>query len=529
MLPPGAQAVRFPRFVQPTLASSCPLPQWRARARERAFNWLISRARTLAHSLLAFKSGGPRGAPARTHSHNSLTREGVLDMDEQLADLSTRLAALEEGAKWSTAINLEGFYWWCTALMICIHAGFLAYEMGASRRKNVLASGIKNILAFAFIVPTFFFFGWWIYLAFPGGFSPDLEAGAGGVPWSATMGPNLADNMTGIFWAAFTLFAATTASILSGAVIERIRLTAFLILAIVLGSGAWILAASWGWHGGGWLLTQWGWHDFGAAGCVHMVAGFFALGVLVNLGPRIGRFNADGSVNDLPGHNLPLTIIGLMLIIVGFFGFLGGCIIYAGTGQWTSIFANPTTLSAVAFNTLMGFSGGIIAAWVATRDPFWMMSGGLAGIIAAAPGLDVYWPPLAFLIGMGGGVLAPLADKVLQRMRIDDAVGAFGVHAVGGLWGILAFGLFAAGYPNVPEGAPATSLLGQLIGAVVMAALGFVPGYLLSRAMKALGVLRIPEKAEILGMDKAKVPVSAYPEGFIGDIPGGAMASASSK
>ena len=396
--------------------------------------------------------------------------------------------------------------------MVIIHAGFLAYEMGASRKKNVLASGIKNILAFAFIIPTFFFVGWWIYLAFPGGLTPSFEDGAGGVPWSAAMGPNLADNGTGIFWAAFTLFAATTASIFSGAVIERIRLSAFLVLAIVLGSGVWILAASWAWHGSGWLLTEWGWHDFGAAGCVHMVAGFYALGVLINLGPRIGKFNADGSPNDLRPHNMPFAITGLMLIIVGFFGFLGGCIIYNGTGQWTTIFGNPATLSAVAFNTLMCFSGGIIAAWVLTRDPFWMMSGALAGIFGAAPGLDVYYPPLAFLLGMGGGAVAVYGARMLERQfKIDDAVGAVSVHGLAGLFGVLAFGVVASGYPNVGD-IPATSLAGQAVGAFTMAAVGFIPGYLISLLMKFAGGLRIPENAERVGLDKAKVPAAAYPE-----------------
>jgi ammonium transporter, Amt family len=130
-------------------------------------------------------------------------------MEEELAELAARLAALEEGAGWTSAINMEVYYWWCIALMFCIHAGFLAYEMGASRRKNVLASGIKNILALAFMLPTFYFFGWWIYLAFPGGLVPDLAAGADGLPWSESMGPNLADNESGVFWAAFALFGAT--------------------------------------------------------------------------------------------------------------------------------------------------------------------------------------------------------------------------------------------------------------------------------------------------------------------------------
>ncbi|ESR25669.1 ammonium transporter [Lutibaculum baratangense] len=434
-------------------------------------------------------------------------------MEQQLLELGEKVAALEAGAGMSNTINMEIFYWWCTALMITIHAGFLAYEMGASRAKNVLAAGTKNLLAFAFVVPTFFFFGWWIYNAFPSGFTI-AEGSEVALPWSAAMGPNLTDNATGIFWAAFALFAATTASIASGAVIERIRLTAFLVLAIVLGSAVWILGAAWGWHPDGWLTVQFGFHDVGAAGCVHLIAGAFTLGILLNLGPRHGKYNADGSINALKAHSVPLTVVGLMLIIVGFFGFLGGCIIYNGGAQWTNIYGQPATLSAFAFNTLMGFTGGIIGGWVKTRDPFWMMSCGLVGIISAASGLDVWYPPLAFAIGMAGGVMAPMVALFLEKRGIDDAVGAVAVHGFGGAWGVLAMGLFASGYPNV-DGMPAVSLTGQVVGLVVLGALGFIPGYAISAVMKAAGVLRVPRDVEIMGLDAVEVPVEAYPEGLV--------------
>ncbi len=433
-------------------------------------------------------------------------------MEQQLLELSQKVAALEAETSMANTINMEVFYWWCTALMITIHAGFLAYEMGASRAKNVLAAGTKNLLAFAFVVPTFFFFGWWIYNAFPGGLTI-AEGSEAALPWSASMGPNLTDNATGVFWAAFALFAATTASIASGAVIERMRLTAFLVLAIILGSVVWILGAAWGWHPAGWLTTRFGFHDVGAAGCVHLIAGAFTLGILLNLGPRYGKYNADGTISALKAHSVPLTVIGLMLIIVGFFGFLGGCIIYSGSGQWTNIYGQPTTLSAFAFNTLMGFAGGIIGGWVKTRDPFWMMSCGLVGIISAASGLDVWYPPLAFAIGMAGGLMAPMVALWLEKRGVDDAVGAVAVHGFGGAWGVLAMGLFGAGYPNM-EGFPAVSLGGQVVGLVVMAALGFVPGYAISAVMKAFGYLRVPHDVEIMGLDAVEVPIEAYPEGL---------------
>ena len=184
-----------------------------------------------------------------------VTQEGKMS-PEEITALGGRIAELEQALKMTGSINAEAFYWWCIALMIAIHAGFLAYEMGASRVKDVLASGVKNILAFAFIVPTMYFFGWWIYGAMPGGLTP-AEAPAF-VPWSPNMGPNLTDNASGIFWAAFTMFSATTASIMSGALLERIRLSAFIVLAVVLGSGVWMLAAAWGWHPQGWMLTELG-------------------------------------------------------------------------------------------------------------------------------------------------------------------------------------------------------------------------------------------------------------------------------
>jgi len=411
----------------------------------------------------------------------------------------------------SGTINMEIFYWWCTAIMVLIHAGFLAYEMGASRVKNALASGVKNILAFAFIVPTFFLFGWWIYLAFPAGFTPG-EAGAAGLPWSGNMGPNLADNASGVFWAAFTMFAATTASIMSGALIERIRVSAFIILAILLGSVIWILGAAWGWHPSGWLHAKFGFHDVAAAGCVHVIAGFFTLGVLLNLGARIGRFASDGTPVEIMGHSAPMTIIGLMLIIVGFFGFLGGCIIYVTGDQWTNIYAQPATLSAFAFNTLMSFAGGIIGCFLITRDPFWMMSGGLAGIISAAAGLDVYHPGLAFLIGFAGGCIIPKIQAGLIKLKIDDAVAAFAVHAGSGTWSLIAAGIFAAGYPS--PGGPESSMTGQLVGLATFAALGFIPGFVVSFVLKKFNLLRITPGAELAGLDLVEIPLKPYPEGL---------------
>jgi ammonia channel protein AmtB len=449
-------------------------------------------------------------------------------MEEQIAALTAELAAQGEALAGLNRTTAETFYFLTIPLMVLIHAGFLSYEMGASRAKNALASGIKNILAFAFIIPTFYYAGWFIYWAFPTGFSmtpgPIGTSGweyavAVASPVGQAMGPNVADSASGVFFGAFAMFAATTASIMSGSLIERIKIVGFTILAIVLGSFVWILGAAWGWHADGWLVTAFGYHDFGASGVVHAVAGFFTLGVLINLGARIGKFNPDGSANSIPGHSLPATLVGLMLIIAGFWGFLMACVIFPGepwswgSGIFANIYGTPVTLSAMTFNILMGFAGGAISAWVMTRDPFWMMSGALGGIISVAAGLDLYWPPMAFVIAMIGGAIMPVVARYVERLQIDDAVGAVALHGFVGLWGVVAVGIFASGYPALTaEGAPVITLYGQVIGALVMAALGFIPGYVVSYILKAMGLLRPPREAELMGLDKAKVPAIAYPE-----------------
>ena len=160
-----------------------------------------------------------------------------------------------------------------------------------------------------------------------------------------------------------------------GAVIERTQTVGFTILAIVLGSFAWVIAAAWGWHADGWLVTQWGLHDFGVSALVHAIAGLFALGFYLNFRPKIGKFNADGRANHLAGRNMPMSVTSLMLIIVGFWGFLMACVIVPSEGfSWyadapATIYGTPITIPASAFNVLMGIAGGIIGAWIYTKDP----------------------------------------------------------------------------------------------------------------------------------------------------------------
>jgi ammonium transporter, Amt family len=269
-------------------------------------------------------------------------------MEDQIAELTAKIATLEKSGGMLGTVSVEIFYWWCTALMVCIHAGFLAYEMGASRAKNVLASGIKNILAFAFIVPTFFFFGWWIYLAFPRASHRSKQAmpACPGRPrWGRTSKTTLR-RLLGRLRAV----RRTTASIFSGAVIERIACRLHRPRDL-LGSVAWILAASWGWHPDGWLLTKWGYHDVGCAGVRARRRRLLRARRADQSRPAHRPVQPDGTANALLPHNMPMSLIGLMLIIVGFFGFLGACMIFSPGEQWTNIYAQPATLSSYAFNT----------------------------------------------------------------------------------------------------------------------------------------------------------------------------------
>src|ERR687893_293640 len=211
-------------------------------------------------------------------------------------------AASAEGQALDAAILGEQFYFFTVVLMWLIHVGFMSYEAGVVRRKNVLATAMKNILTIAVVTPTFYYIGWWVYGCNQTGFPPigpnssDVSAlqCQSGIPWSDAFGPNLTNNINLVFFLAFLLFSWTTASIMSGALLERVRLSAYLLLAALLGSAVWILDAAWGWSAGGWLTLRFGFHDAIASGVVHGVAGAFTLGVLFNLGPRIGKYDLAG-------------------------------------------------------------------------------------------------------------------------------------------------------------------------------------------------------------------------------------------
>ena len=423
-----------------------------------------------------------------------------------------------------TVIFTEFYYWITVALMFLIHVGFCMYEVGASRHKNHMHTLMKNSMLIPLVTVTWFFFGWWIYWAFPGGPGitgpighPDPSVAAAYLPWGDSMGPRLDDRISGVFWAAFLLFAWTAASIVSGAVIERIKSSAFWFFAIMIGSVTWSIDAAWGWHFNGWMVQLLGYHDAYASGVIHAIAGGTALGILVVLGPRLGKFAPDGTPRDIRPHNPWMVCIGLFLIYTGFWGFYVACNVPLATigfidGQITgvtqtatTIYMTPTTLGAITVNFLMSLAGGMLVAYMISKgDAFWTYSGGLAGIITASAGNDLYHPIQALIIGgVGTWMMYKLHFWVERRFKIDDAVGAVAVHGYAGFIGVCIAGVVLWGHPSSPyEGFAVITPWGQFIGAVIMFwVLGFIPAWVLAKILAGADMLRIPKEIEILGLD----------------------------
>ena len=297
-----------------------------------------------------------------------------------------------------TVIFTEFYYWVTVVMMFLIHVGFCLYEVGVSREKNKLNTLMKNSMLIPVITFAFFLFGWWIYFAFPNGpgITGGLKSAPWAEPWNELMGPHLGgkpadttltsdqtavwSRLNGVFFAAFLLFSWTAGSILSGAVIERIRSGAFWVLAILVGSVTWVLVAAWGWSDQGWMVQKLGYHDAYASGVIHAIAGGSALAILIHLGPRIGRFRDDGTPRELPAHNTWMIIIGMFLIFTGFWGFYAACNVPImdidadpdrAFFSATTIYLTPTTLSAITVNFLMsltGFCGEIIILTTNLRD-----------------------------------------------------------------------------------------------------------------------------------------------------------------
>ncbi len=398
-------------------------------------------------------------------------------------------------------------------LVFMMQAGFALVETGFTRAKNAANIMMKNLMDFAAGSLAFYVLG------------AALMFGAtklgGALGWGGLGMPGLAEgegswNWTFLFFQ--TMFAATAATIVSGAVAERIEFKSYLIYSVLVSAIVYPISGHWMWGGlagegsAGWL-EQLGFHDFAGSTVVHSVGGWIALAGAIALGPRIGKYRHDGKANPIPGHSLVLGTLGVFLLWIGWFGFNPGSYT-AGIGSIGRV-AMTTNLAACA-----GTCAALITAWIIMGKPDLTMAlnGSLAGLVAITAPCDLVTANAAIAIGLVAGVIVVLSVFALDKVHIDDPVGAVSVHCVNGVWGTLAVGLFAApvaaNYGNemvgLFYGGGLKFLSVQAIGVVCAAAWAFGTGWAIFFALRKLGILRVSAKTELKGLDLAEHGQDAY-------------------
>ena len=390
-------------------------------------------------------------------------------------------------------------------LVMWMAAGFAMLEAGLVRSKNVTTQLTKNIALFAIAAIMYWLVGF--NLMYPG--DAWISTGYLGPLFSVTsLEPvGLAAADASLDYASVAsdfffqlMFCATTASIVSGTLAERIRLWPFLFFTVILTGFIYPIEASWQW-GGGWL-SEAGFSDFAGSTLVHAAGGFAALAGALVLGPRIGKYARDGRVVPMPGSNLALATLGTFILWLGWFGFNGGSQLAAGT------VGDITDVGRIFANTNMAASAGAVSALILTQvtygkvDLTMVLNGALAGLVSITAGpLD---PTLfgALWIGAVGGVIVVFAVPLLDRLKIDDVVGAIPVHLVAGFWGTLVVPVYTEG----------TSFGTQILGFAAIGAFVFVVSLVVWFILKALGGIRVSEEAEVNGLDMAELGMEAYPE-----------------
>lgn len=398
------------------------------------------------------------------------------------------------------AIFVANNTWMLTAtvLVFIMHLGFATLESGLTRVKNTVNILFKNTLIVAIGILTYALMGF--NLMYPGdswlaglvvgfaGFGLDCPEGAAGLIEYAD------GNYT--YWTDFIfqgMFAATAATIVSGAVAERIKLNSFLIFSAVYVMLIYPVVGSWGW-GGGWLAER-GFHDFAGSTFVHSVGGWAALAGVLVLGPRIGKY-VKGRIRPIMGHNMPLAAIGVFLLWMGWFGFNGGSVLSGSPGEVSYVFVT-TTLAAAA-----GIVAAMATSWTVQKKPdlSMVLNGCLAGLVGITAGADVVGIVPAILIGGISGIVVVFAVQMFDHLHVDDPVGALSVHLVCGVWGTLAVGLFSSEH----------SFLTQFIGVVASGVLCFVAALLIFLALKVTLGIRVSEEEELKGLDIGEHGMEAY-------------------
>ena len=391
-------------------------------------------------------------------------------------------------------------------LVMWMAAGFAMLEAGMVRTKNVSMQLLKNISLFSIAAIAYYILGY--NLMYPGdNWMVGEWLGAVGIAILEPVGVGPAD-VGDITYATVSsdfffqvMFCATTASIVSGTLAERIKLWPFLIFTLVLTAAIYPIQASWKW-GGGFLDAQLGFLDFAGSTVVHSVGGWAALAGVLLLGARKGKYEADGSVNALPGSSMPLAALGTFILWLGWFGFNGASQLAMGS------VGDVADVGRIFANTNAAAAGGALAALVLAQviykkvDLTLVLNGALAGLVSITaepltPGLGT-----AAIIGAVGGVIVVFAVPMLDKLKIDDVVGAIPVHLFAGIWGTI-----AVVFTN-----PDANLGGQLLSILIVGVFVFVASFVVWFILKAVMGLRPSDEDEELGLDKAEVGVEAYPE-----------------
>lgn len=389
-------------------------------------------------------------------------------------------------------------------LVFVMHLGFATVEAGMTRSKNTINILFKNTAIPAIGLLTYALVGF--NLMYPGEFN--------GIFGFAGFGLSLPDNgLTAeyasggyTYWTDFLfqgMFAATAATIISGAVAERVKLGSFLIFSTVYVALVYPWVGSWVW-GGGWLSTLGGvgFHDFAGSTLVHSVGGWGALAGIIVLGPRLGKYvtvNGKMAIKPIMGHNIPLATIGVFLLWLGWFGFNGGSVLSGDAGAVSYVLVT-TCLAAAA-----GIMSSMATTWIVHKKPDFTMvlNGALAGLVGITAGADTVGIMASVIIGAASGVLVVFAIMAFDKLKLDDPVGATSVHLVCGIFGTLAVGVFSPDY----------SLWVQAVGVLAYAAVCFPISLIFFLILKKTIGLRVSKEEEIKGLDLSEHGQEAY-DGF---------------
>ena len=385
----------------------------------------------------------------------------------------------------------------CTALVFFMHLGFSFLEIGLTRQKNTINILFKNffIISAGLVLYALIGFNLMYPASFWNGVLPNYFVGLFGLESPIGLeGLDLAYNEGYTYWTDFLfqgMFAATAATIVSGAVAERAKLGSFFVFSILLIGLVYPVVGSWKWGGG--FLDEWGFYDFAGSTLVHSVGGWAALLYIIKLGARIGKFDKDGKTRAIPGHNLPFAAAGVLILWLGWFGFNGGSVLSADPGL-TSLVLTTTSIAAAA--------GGLAAAGFVhivykNFDRTMFMNGILGGLVSITAGADLMGITDAILIGAIGGVIVVLAVSLLDKLKLDDPVGAVAVHLGTGMWGTLAVGLFGSS-------AGTDQFLIQLTGVGIVAAFCISSSWLLLTLIEKIWGLRVDREEELDGLDQAE-------------------------